>query len=479
MSEPSTSSEISPEIRNMQAIQTQLKKSFAAGRMRSLEARINAISAIEKLVQENQGALCEALGKDLGRPREDSLIAELSVVIEEAVAARKHLKRWMKPRRKIMPLLLFPAKGESSPQPFGVTLIIGPWNYPFQLLLAPLISALAAGNCAVLKPSELTPTCSRLLFELIPKYLSSDVVQVIEGGVETGQQLLDLNWDMIFFTGSTQVGKHIAQAAARNLTPVVLELGGKSPCIVDSNADLTVTARRILWGKLLNSGQTCVAPDYIFTPRSNVENLVRALESTLKEFYPQGFVRNQSYCGIVNQRHFQRLESVADAHRNQLRIGGKIIASQRLVEPSFYLLNLAEAAHAPLMKEEIFGPLMPIISYESIDEVTAYINSHDHPLALYLFTSDSDLVARVERETRSGSFVVNDTVIHLATSKLPFGGVGGSGMGAYHGESGFSAFSYQRAIMKRPFWLDLPVRYRPYSGWKMWFLRKLLGYKRA
>ncbi|MFZ9519281.1 MAG: aldehyde dehydrogenase family protein [Silvanigrellaceae bacterium] len=477
MSQSSTSSDLSLEVRNMQAIQTQLKKSFNAGRMRGLEARLNALSAIERLVQENQAALCDAVTTDLGRPREDSLIAELSVVIEEARCALKNLKRWMKPKQKIMPLLLFPARGSINPEPFGVTLIIGPWNYPFQLLLTPLISALAAGNCAVIKPSELTPTCSRLIFELIPKYLSADVVQVVEGGVEITQRLLDLKWDMIFFTGSTQVGKVIAQAAARTLTPVVLELGGKSPCIVDTSADLNVTARRILWGKLLNSGQTCVAPDYIFTPRSNVENLVRALETTIRKFYPEGFVRNQSYCGIVNQRHFQRLEAITEAHRHQLRIGGKIIANQRLIEPSFYLLNINEAASAPIMSDEIFGPLTPIISYESIDEVTTYINAHDHPLALYVFSADKNLVSRIQCETRSGSFVVNDTVIHLATSELPFGGVGGSGMGAYHGEPGFQAFSYQRSIMKRPFWLDLPVRYRPYSSWKMWILRKLIGYR--
>lgn len=462
----------------MQAAQEQLQRSFLAGRMRGLSDRLDALNKLERLVQDNQELLCQAVRDDLGRPIEDSIIAELSVVLEEVHTARKNLKRWMKPKSRVMPVLLFPATGSITPQPYGVTLIIGPWNYPFQLLLAPLVSALAAGNCAVLKPSELTPRCSAVLRELIPKYLSSDIVQIFEGGVEVSQQLLSMKWDFIFFTGSTQVGKIIATAAAKHLTPVVLELGGKSPCIVDSNADLTVSARRILWGKLLNSGQTCVAPDYIFTPRSNIENLCRALEKTLAEFFPEGFIHGQSYCGIVNQHHFQRLEKIADAHKSQLRIGGKLNQSQRLIEPSFYLLDKTQVESAPIMKEEIFGPLTPIIGYESIEEVIHYINANDQPLALYVFSSDQTLISKVEQETRSGSFIVNDSVIQLATSRLPFGGVGPSGLGAYHGEVGFNSFSHHRSVLRRPFWLDLPIRYRPYATWKLWILRKLLGYKR-
>ncbi|MEN9810467.1 MAG: hypothetical protein RLZZ488_2034 [Pseudomonadota bacterium] len=475
---PSVSPEHPVDNGKLQAILMHMRRSFISGRIKELPERLNAIACVERLVQENQERICEAIAADLGRPVADTLLAELSVVIEEAKTARANLHRWMKPKRKFMPIVLFPARGYVSPQPFGVALIIGPWNYPFQLLLTPLIAALAAGNCAVLKPSELTPNCSRLLCELVPKYLSADLVQVVAGGVETSQALLELKWDFIFFTGSTQIGRVVSAAAARHLTPVVLELGGKSPCIVDSSADITVTARRIIWGKTLNAGQTCVAPDYIFTPRSNVENLCRALEKTLTEFFPDGYRRNENFCGIVNQKHFQRLEKIAEAHRPQLRIGGKINVSQQLIEPSFYLLERESIASAPIMAEEIFGPLTPVIGYDHIDEVISYINANEHPLALYVFSSDSALIGKIERETRSGSLNVNDTVIQLAASQLPFGGVGASGMGAYHGETGFNAFSYPRSILKRPFWLDLPLRYRPYTSWKMWILKKIIGYKR-
>jgi acyl-CoA reductase-like NAD-dependent aldehyde dehydrogenase len=463
---------------DLRTLQSQLQAGFQSGRLRMYEARLSAIEKIEQLVQDNQTLLCEALADDLGRPAQDSLIAEFSVILEEVHTARKNLRSWMKPKRKRMPLLLFPSTGEINPQPFGVTLIIGPWNYPFQLLLAPLVSALAAGNCALLKPSELTPRCARVLSELIPKYFPADLVSVVEGGVETSQQLLDMRWDLIFFTGSTDVGRIVAQAAARHLTPVVLELGGKSPCIVDSTADLEVTARRILWGKLLNSGQTCVAPDYIMTPVENVDQLLQSLETTLAKFYPTGFIRHETFCGIVNQRHFQRLEKIATAHKPQLRIGGKLNNSQRLIEPSFYLLDFEDIQAAPIMDEEIFGPLTPIIAYRNIDEVIAYINSREHPLALYVFSSDNRLISKVESRTRSGSFVVNDAVIQLSTSQLPFGGVGSSGTGAYHGITGFQAFSQHRAILKRSFWLDLSLRYRPYSAWKLWFLKRLLGFRK-
>ncbi|NBX15756.1 MAG: aldehyde dehydrogenase family protein [Proteobacteria bacterium] len=463
----------------LQAVRNQLLAGFRAGRLRNRMERISALNALERLVQENQELLCQAVLEDLGRPKEDSMLAELTVVIEEIHAARKNLARWMKPRHKLMPLPLFPSRGEVTPQPYGIALIIGPWNYPLQLMLVPLAAALAAGNCALLKPSEMAPACSRILGALLQKYLPSDIVSVVEGDAEVSRQLLELKWDIIFFTGSTQIGRVVAQAAAKHLTPAVLELGGKSPCIVDSTADLEVTARRIIWGKLLNSGQTCVAPDYIFTPRGNVENLCRQLEITIKEFFPQGFVLGESYCGIVNQRHFERLEKIAAAHKNQLRIGGRLNQSQRIIEPSFYILDSKSLGSAAIMQDEIFGPLMPIVPYESVDEAIGYINANDHPLALYVFSSDSSLISKVESSTRSGSFVVNDTVIQLAASQLPFGGVGASGTGAYHGEAGFNVFSHFRSVLKRPFWLDLPIRYRPYSALKIWILKKMFGLRTA
>lgn len=258
-----------------------------------------------------------------------------------------------------------------------------------------------------------------------------------------------------------------------------MELGGKSPCIVDSTADLEVTARRILWGKTLNAGQTCVAPDYILTPRENVEPLLKTLKKELAEMFPEGFKRSESFCGIVNKQHFTRLSSLSAAHEKELVAGGRVFPESNMIEPSFFVLEGSTAANAPLMQEEIFGPLLPIVALESLDQAIDYINSHEHPLALYVFSADDSFIEKVENRTQSGSLVVNDTVIQLATSQLPFGGVGESGQGSYHGASGFDAFSHKRSVLKRPFWLDLPVRYRPLQPWKIWILRKLLSFSEA
>ncbi len=471
-------SEHSADPSKLQAAQNILRAGFSSGRTKSLITRLQLLKKLEAMVLENQEAICAAITADFGRPKEDTIIAELSVVIEEVKTAQKKLKKWMAPRKQWMPLVLFPSKGYVAPVPFGVVLIIGPWNYPIQLLLAPLISAIAAGNCALLKPSELTAHCSELMCKLIPQYLPQEVVQVVAGGIEASEQLLELKWDFIFFTGSTQVGRSVARAAAKYLTPTVLELGGKSPCIVDSSANLEITARRIWWGKILNAGQTCVAPDYILTPRENVEPLIEALKKVLLEFFPNGFNRGQSFCGIVNERHFKRLTGIASAHHQDLRIGGQTQTENKLIEPSVYVFEIAKADSAALMQEEIFGPLMPIVAFDRSQQAIDYINAHDHPLALYIFSSDQKFIETVEEQTQSGSLVVNDTVIQLATSKLPFGGVGASGMGSYHGQAGFQAFSHLRSVLKRPFWLDLPVRYRPITSWKMYILRKLFSFQK-
>jgi len=469
-------SEHSVDLSKLQALQSKLRQGHLSGKTKPEAQRYTLLSRLEALVIDNQNEICAAITADLGRPAEDSIIAELSVVIEEIHTAKANLKKWMKPRHKWMPLVLFPSKGYIAPVPFGVCLIIGPWNYPIQLLLAPLVSALAAGNCALLKPSELTPRCAQLLAQLLPRYLPDDVVQVVEGGAELSQKLLELRWDFIFFTGSTAVGKIVARAAAQYLTPTVLELGGKSPCIVDSTANLEVTARRILWGKALNAGQTCVAPDYILTPRDNVQPLLAALKKVLAEFFPEGFKSSESFCSIVNERHFARLSVLLNEHQKELALGGRAQPSSNLIEPSFFLFDSSSAATAAIMQEEIFGPLLPIIALDARDQAIEFINAREHPLALYIFSADNNFIENVESQTTSGSFVANDTVIQLATSQLPFGGVGESGQGSYHGMSGFNAFSQWRSVLKRPFWLDLPVRYRPLRPWKMWILRKLLKF---
>lgn len=472
-------SEHSSVSANLQDIRNALKASFHAGTTLPLKKRFEMLDRLERLILENQERLCQAVEDDLGRPKDDSIVVELSVVIEEIHAARKELSRWVKPKRPFMPLVLFPSKGYVAPVPYGVALIISPWNYPIQLLLAPLVSALAAGNCAVLKPSELTVRTSHLLAELLPAYLPDNVVRLVSGGVEVSTELLMLQWDIVFFTGSTEVGRIVAKATATHLTPTVLELGGKSPCIVDKNIPLDVAARRILWGKTMNAGQTCVAPDYILTPASQAEALVTCLEKTLTQFFPIGFVRKKTFCGIVNQRHFDRLSNLLLENKPFLKSGGKIDVAEQLIEPTFFVMSLEQAHSATIMSEEIFGPLLPIITYEKVSDALEFIKKREKPLTLYVFSADEQLCATVERDTQSGSLVINDTVIQLATSRLPFGGVGASGIGSYHGEAGFEAFSHMRAILKRPFILDLPIRYRPWARWKLWILRKLMKFPKV
>ena len=472
-------SEHSSVSANLQDIRNALKASFHAGTTLPLKKRFEMLDRLERLILENQERLCQAVEDDLGRPKDDSIVVELSVVIEEIHAARKELSRWVKPKRPFMPLVLFPSKGYVAPVPYGVALIISPWNYPIQLLLAPLVSALAAGNCAVLKPSELTVRTSHLLAELLPAYLPDNVVRPVSGGVEVSTELLMLQWDIVFFTGSTEVGRIVAKATATHLTPTVLELGGKSPCIVDKNIPLDVAARRILWGKTMNAGQTCVAPDYILTPASQAEALVTCLEKTLTHFFPSGFVRKKTFCGIVNQRHFDRLSNLVLENKPFLKSGGKIDVAEQLIEPTFFVMSLEQAHSATIMSEEIFGPLLPIITYEKVSDALEFIKKREKPLTLYVFSADEQLCATVERKTQTGSLVINDTVIQLATSRLPFGGVGASGIGSYHGEAGFEAFSHMRAILKRPFILDFPIRYRPWARWKLWILRKLMKFPKV
>ena len=461
---------------NLQDIRNTLQATFRAGTTLPLKKRFEMLERLERLILENQERLCQAIEEDLGRPKNDSIVVELSVIIEEIHAARKDLARWVKPKHQSLPLVLFPSRGYIAPVPYGVALIISPWNYPVQLLLAPLVSALAAGNCAVLKPSELTPATAQLLATLMPSYLPASVVQLVNGGVELSTELLKMKWDMVFFTGSTEVGRIVAKATAAHLTPTVLELGGKSPCIVDKDIPLEVAARRILWGKTMNAGQTCVAPDYILTPANNAESLISCLEKTLSQFFPHWFVRKKSFCGIVNQRHFERLNTLLLENKDYLKFGGKIDVAEQLIEPSIFVMSLDEARRAKIMSEEIFGPLLPIVTYENFHEALSFIQTKSHPLTLYVFSADKQLCATVERETQSGSLVINDTVIQLATSRLPFGGVGASGTGSYHGKAGFEAFSHMRAVLKRPFFLDLPVRYRPWAQWKLWILRKLMKF---
>ena len=419
-------------------------KTMAAGfrRERLLELRA-AIEAHEK-------PLLDALYADLRKNPHEAYAAEIGYTLGEIRHALRHLDRWIRPQRRKAPWLAWPATAEVRHVPLGVALIIGPWNYPLQLLLTPLVSAIAAGNTAVLKPSELAPHSSGVIAEMIRRCFQPEFAAVIEGGRETSEALLAQKFDKIFFTGSTPIGRDVMAAAARHLTPVTLELGGKSPCIVAADAPVETTARRIVWGKFMNAGQTCVAPDFVLAHRDVAARLIDAMKSSLREFYGDDPQLSADYGRIINQRHFERLVALLD--------GGRHDAADLYIAPTI----LQDVSwDSPLMKDEIFGPILSVMVYDDIDEVLCKLRDMPPPLALYLFTNDGALREKVLAGTRSGGVCVNDTISHIIGRDLPFGGVGESGMGSYHGRAGFECFSHQRAVMRRSSVMDPDFRYPP------------------
>jgi aldehyde dehydrogenase (NAD+) len=363
----------------------------------------------------------------------------------------------MRPKRVWTPLTQFWSVSKIYPKPYGVSLIISPWNYPFQLLFAPLIGAISAGCTAVLKSSELAPATSSISKKIIDKYFQPDYIALVEGGIETSQALLQQKWDMIFFTGSTQVGKIVMQSAAKHLTPTVLELGGKSPCIVDETAHLEFAARRIVWGKLVNAGQTCVAPDYLFVHETIKDALVQKIIENIKKSYGEDASKSPDYPRIINEKHFIRLTKYLND--GNIIYGGKTNIETRYFEPT--LLDNVNP-ESPVMQEEIFGPILPILTYKNLKQAIDFINARPKPLALYLFTNSSENEQKILNYTDSGGGCINDCLVHLAPQDLPFGGVGESGMGHYHGKSSFDAFSHPRGILKKTNLFDVPIRYAPY-----------------
>ncbi|MEO0408490.1 MAG: aldehyde dehydrogenase family protein, partial [Cyanobacteria bacterium P01_A01_bin.135] len=382
--------------------------------------------------------------------------------------------------RVSLPLSQQPGSAWVQPDPLGVVLIIGPWNYPFQLLVSPLMGAIAAGNCAILKPSEHAPATSRVVAELIEATFAPEYIAVLEGSVETAQALLAQKFDHIFFTGGTRVGQIVMEAAAKHLTPVTLELGGKSPCIVDGATDLRVAARRIIWGKFVNAGQTCVAPDYLLVQEEVKPALLEHLQATLREFFGDAPQQSPDLARIVNQQQFDRLVALLEGGAGDVITGGQHDRSDRFIAPT--VIDNA-SWDAPVMKEEIFGPLLPVLTYRRIEEAIAQINARPKPLALYLFTTDAALQDKVLSATSSGSVCLNDVFLQVAVWDLPFGGVGQSGIGAYHGKASFDTFSHQKSVLKKPLWLDLGWRYAPYTEKfrlllplsKLGFLKKVIG----
>ena len=414
-----------------------------------------------RLMEENEAAITTALKSDVGKPTFESTFTEVVTVQTEIRATLDELDHWMKPTSYPTPASLLPGSSYVMRDPYGVVLIIAPFNYPIQLSMLPLIAAISAGNCAVLKPSELTPASSTLLATLLPKYLDPQAFQVITGAIPETTALLKERWDYIFFTGSDVVGKIVAKAAAEHMTPVTLELGGKSPVILGEDADLTLAARRVMWGKCLNAGQSCIAPDYVFVPRKLKAAFTAACVAQISLFYPNNSVAtNPDFGRIVNERHTTRLAKVIDASKGDIVAGGKYDVASKFIEPTV----VAATVDSPSMQEEIFGPILPIIEYDDVSTVIDYINSKHKPLALYIFSTNSSFQNRILSATSSGGVSINDVMMHFANAAMPFGGVGNSGVGAYHGKFGYETFSHAKAVLNKSVYGDAPARYPPYTA---------------
>ncbi|NDJ20444.1 aldehyde dehydrogenase family protein [Nostoc sp. B(2019)] len=459
---------INTELSNIAEIVLNQRKFFQTGKTKDVDFRIEQLKTLKLAILEHEQAIIQALQADLHKPEFEIYMTELGI-IKEVDYAIKHLKTWIKPKKAAVSWEFFSYSARIYSEPLGVVLIIGPWNYPFNLIISPLVGAIAAGNCTIIKPSELAPHTSHVLTEIIAKYFDPAYIAVLEGGVETSEKLLIEKFDHIFFTGGTAVGKIVMAAAAKHLTPVTLELGGKSPCIVDTDINLEHTIRRITWGKFLNAGQTCIAPDYLLVDNKIKKDLVNGLQKCLKEFYGDQPDKSPDYARIISQKHFDRL--VNFLKNGEIIIGGETKSSERYIAPT--LIDNVSLLD-PIMQEEIFGPLLPIIEYTDIAEAIALINSRPKPLALYLFSQNKNLQKHVLQETSSGGVCINDTLMQFGVSSLPFGGVGDSGIGSYHGKGSFDIFSHDKSVLQNSFWLDLKWRYAPYKG-KLPLIKKLLG----
>ncbi|MGB6268321.1 MAG: aldehyde dehydrogenase [Olleya sp.] len=412
--------------------------------------------------------ITEALYKDFKKPEFESVLTETAIVIQDLKHTIKKLKSWAKPKRVFPSLLNFPSSDYLYSEPYGTILVIAPWNYPYQLAITPLVGAIAAGNTVVLKPSELTPNTSALISKIVKLVFKPEHVTVVEGDVDVSTKLLEQTWDYIFFTGSVTVGKIVAKAAAPNLTPITLELGGKNPCIIDDTANITLTAKRIVWGKFVNAGQTCIAPDYILIHQSKKEDFYKAMKTEIKEAYSSTPQQSKDFARIINEKNFERLAKMLE--NENCIIGGQIDKENLYISPT--LIDEPQL-DSEVMKDEIFGPILPVISYQNEADLDRVIDSYNKPLSLYVFGTNSAKAKQLMQKYSFGGGCINDTIIHFANHRLPFGGVGNSGIGAYHGQHTFNTFSHKKAVVKKGNWLDLPMRYAPYKG-KLSFIRKVL-----
>lgn len=444
-----------------EALMKKQRSFLDSGKTLDISFRIRALDLLERAILAHEERLYAAIRKDLGKSRAEAYMCETGLTLSELRYMKRHLRSFSRNRRVRTPLAQFHAKSFTVQEPYGVVLIMSPWNYPVLLTLEPLIGAIAAGNCCVVKPSAYAPATSHALSRMLSEAFPEEYVAVVEGGRQENQDLLDQRFDYIFFTGGVKVGKMVMEKASAHLTPVTLELGGKSPCIIDRTADIRTAARRLVFGKYLNCGQTCVAPDYVLAEECVQEELLACIRQEIKKQYGEQPLQNCSYGKMINRKHFERVLGLID--REKLVCGGEYEADTLRIAPTVLRDVTEEDA---VMQEEIFGPVLPVLTVASMDEACAFVKKRPRPLALYLFTADRKTEERFLREVSFGGGCVNDTIIHLATSEMGFGGVGNSGMGSYHGRKSFETFSHEKSMVKKYNWLDLRMRYQPYNGIK-------------
>ena len=452
----------------IEAIVNSQKEFFKTGKTKNIDYRKQLLKQLQSELIKQENNITKALYDDFKKPEFESVISETAIVLQDLKRTIKNIDKWAKPKRVFPSLLNFPSSDYLYSEPYGTVLIIGPWNYPYQLAFAPLIGAVAAGNTVVLKPSELTPNTSALLSKIIKNIFPQEFVTVVEGGVDTSTQLLNQVWDYIFFTGSVGVGKIVAKAAAPNLTPITLELGGKNPCVIDKTANLKLAAKRIVWGKFINAGQTCIAPDYILIDSTIKKKFYKVLEDEIISAYSKNPQQSADFARIINDKNFNRLAEML-VNENCV-IGGKTNVEDLYISPT---IIDEPTLDSKVMEDEIFGPILPVISFKNLDDIDLIIRKYSKPLSLYVFSTNSAQAKQLIKQYSFGGGCINDTVIHFANHRLPFGGVGNSGIGAYHGKYTFDTFSHKKAIVKKGNWLDIPLRYAPYKG-KLKQLKSLL-----
>lgn len=445
---------------NIDEVINKQREFFNTVKTKDVKFRLEHLKKLKNSIIANEGEIKKALKEDLNKSESESYMTEIGMTLSELSYDIRHVSGWSKNKRVGTPLAHFPARSFISKEPYGVALILSPWNYPFMLLIEPLIGAISAGNCAVLKPSEFAPNTANVIEKIVKECFEEEYVTVIQGDKDVSQSLIEKKFDYIFYTGGTRVGKIVMQEASKNLVPVTLELGGKSPCIIDEKYSMHLAAKRLLFGKLLNAGQTCIAPDYVLINKNVKDEFINELRKILKEFLGENPVENEDYPKIVNERHFERLTNLIDGEN--VVIGGKSDENLLKIEPT--ILDNPKI-DSKVMSEEIFGPILPVITYEKIEDAIEYIKKIEKPLALYMFTNDKKIQNKILNEISFGGGCINDTIIHIANSNMGFGGVGYSGIGNYHGKRSFDTFSHERSITKK-YSLDLPMRYMPYNDFK-------------